>query len=85
MSNLKVCSTSELAFVIGVAKEKFNGPIGVYQSIAIPVDDLILLLSKVLSKSTPHKFATSRNKVKSRFCTSGRSFGKFVDRFSIEA
>ena len=69
ISNLKVCSTSELAFVIGVAKEKFSGPIGVNQSIARPVEDLILLLSKLLSKSTPHKFAASRNNVKSRFYT----------------
>ena len=49
ISNLKVCSTSVLAFVIGCAKTKFRGPIGVSQSIDKPADDLILLLSKLLS------------------------------------
>ena len=46
--NLKVSVLSPSAFVNGVANEKLKGPIGVNQSTAIPVDDLILLLSSEL-------------------------------------
>ena len=47
--NLKVSVLSLSAFVNGVANEKLKGPIGVNQSIAKPVEDLILLLSNELS------------------------------------
>ena len=36
-----------LALERGCANEKFNGPIGVYQSTAIPEEDLILLESSL--------------------------------------
>ena len=45
ISNLKLSVLSVSAFVIGNANEKLRGPIGVSQSTAKPVDDLILLLS----------------------------------------
>ena len=45
MSNLKPSVVSLSALVIGTANEKLNGPIGVSQSTARPVDYLILLLS----------------------------------------
>ena len=51
---------------------------------AKPVDDLILLLSKLLLKSTPQIFAESTKIVKSKFCTSVKSFGRFVDKFITE-
>ena len=47
--NRKDSVSSVLAFVIGVAKEMLNGPIGVNQSIASPVEDLILSLFNELS------------------------------------
>ena len=65
--NLNVSVLSVDFFVIGCVKLKLNGPIGVYQLTAIPVDDLILLLSKLLSKSTPQTFAESKKIVKSKF------------------
>ena len=48
ISNLNVSVESVELFVIGWDKTKFKGPTGVSQSIDIPVDDLILLLSKSL-------------------------------------
>ena len=44
MSNLKVSVLSVSALVMGCENEKLKGPIGVSQSTANPVDDLILLL-----------------------------------------
>ena len=49
ISNLNVSVLSLSAFVIGLANEKVNGPIGVNQSTANPVEDLILLLSSIVS------------------------------------
>ena len=40
--NLKDSVISNLPLVIGSDKEKFNGPIGVKRSKAMPIDDLIL-------------------------------------------
>ena len=45
MSNLKPSVVSLSAFVRGTANEKLKGPMGVNQSTAKPVADLILLLS----------------------------------------
>ena len=47
MLNLKVSVLSVLALVKGWDKEKFKGPIGVNQSIEIPVEVLILLESSI--------------------------------------
>ena len=46
--NLKFSVTSVLVSLNGIAYEKDNGPIGLYQFTEIPVDDLILLESSEL-------------------------------------
>ena len=47
--NLNFSVLSVDALVIGLAKEKLRGPIGVNQSMAIPVADRILFESSIVS------------------------------------
>ena len=48
MLNLKDSAISFFPLVIASDREKFNGPIGVVKSTAIPTEDLILLSSDKL-------------------------------------
>ena len=48
--NWKVSVLSVLALVISFANEKLSGPIGVNQSIVMPVADLILFESSIESE-----------------------------------
>ena len=56
ISNLKPSVVSLSAFVRGTANEKLKGPMGVNQSTAKPVADLILLLSSSAIRECPRVY-----------------------------